>query len=214
VQVGPAQGPHDPRYLSPPRNHSGTKAVPKHPKEWSNTVRTIASAALMAVATGCLLVAGAGAAQAAPPNVGAPTEFVCTDGSTVEVASVYTNNGQAVFVDGRGVVAIGLSFDAIGTVTVLDGVHAGEQFEQSFSTDDIVHTSGPNNGHVVNSAALKNTISCTGTDQYTFGPVTLDEATIAEFGLDETYLGASVMVEETSTITAYVPRNVPAKRAG
>jgi len=159
--------------------------------------RRVVPAALALVAAGPLLVPAN--AAAAPPNIAPLGAYVCSDGRTIDVSGVDRMRfpEQVAFVDGKGLVARWFATSAQGTVTILDGPHAG----QVLSFD--LTASGPANRHrTASSVDLTGLAPCvlSGHEAYTFS---LPPEAAEQLGLDGSYVGTAANVDQTITQTAW-----------
>ena len=139
--------------------------------------------------------------------------FTCVEGNSIRTLDVSGVNlpmfpHQVGFVGGKAVVGRWMSNVDGGTLNVIEGPHEGEVI--SFSLD----ISGPlNPGRQANTPDLSTLTPCsTGGGPGTSEQFPLDQGSVDQLGLDDSYVGALVTVTETWSETVWINRVQLSKR--
>jgi hypothetical protein len=152
-------------------------------------------------------------ATAAPPNPSPLGTFTCVEGDsirTIDVAGVNLPRfpHQVGFVGGKAVVGRWITSVDQGTLNVNDGPNGTEVIPFSFND------SGPlNPGRQASTPDLSTLTACSASG----GPGTseefpLDQGSVDNLGLDNSYVGALVTVTETWSETVWINRVQLSKR--
>ena len=152
-------------------------------------------------------------ATAAPPNPAPLGTFTCVEGNSIRTLDVSGVNlprfpHQVGFVGGKAVVGRWMRNVDQGTLNVIAGPHGPEVI--SFSLD----ISGPlNPGRQANTPDLSTLTPCiTGGGPGTSEQFPLDQGSVDQLGLDDSYVGARVTVTETWSETVWINRVQLSKR--
>lgn len=168
-------------------------------------------ASTISLAVGILLTGSVAVASPAVANSQATAPygtFTCSDGRTFEIFGmpVLRFPSQVGFINDKGVLARWYAAQESGSVTVLDGPHAGEvvPFDNAFS--------GPiNRSRRASQMDLSELATCSAVEQYSY-TFTMDQERADYLGLDATYVGALVAATGSSTTTVYLNGNQLAHR--
>ncbi len=161
-------------------------------------VTTLTAAAMLTAASAVGLAA---APAAANPQATAPYgTFACSDGRTVDIFGIAVPQfpTQVGFINGKGAVARWISAEETVTVTVLDGVHAGEVIAV-----DNDYAGAANKGARAPQPDLSQLATCSISESYDYEDV-LTEETAGYVGLDASYVGATVNFTGSVTRTVWV----------
>ena len=161
-------------------------------------IRRLATSAALALSLGALVApsALAGNQQATTPY----GTFECSDGRTFDIAGMPSPRFpiQVGFMDGQGVVARWFDQSFRAEIVAPDDV---AEVAEAFAPDPF---SGPvNKSRRASSLDLSGLATCSSA-QDAVSRWVLDAETVSLFGLDESFIGASVDVHEVSSLTVYI----------
>ncbi len=161
-------------------------------------IRRLATSAALALSLGALVApsALAGNQQATSPM--APS--TCSDGRTFDITGMPSPRFpiQVGFMDGRGVVARWFDQSFRAEIVAPDEV---ADVAEVFAPDPF--SGAANRSRRASSPDLSGLATCTSA-QDAVNTWVLDAETVSLFGLDESFIGASVDVHEVSSLTVYI----------